>query len=946
MSLKKLSAKLFPFFIETFTENFYGTCRLFLSASDMKEKAIVRHAAGETPEEAWEKSLAALEEILNQKDIEPSILRADWVISSETSSWADFLDLISSKARNWFRQGIALDKNYQIAFTEQELNANLILSDTEKGKSKGEFQPERAEKYCLERFGCEFPQLSDEDELEIFDTNGIFIQEGMRVPLNITGKWMNAGRRDFTTSDYRIFFAMAMNAANYLARQCDADGKFIYGLYPCDEEEIPDYNTHRHFGTIFSLAEAYEVCTNENDKKALGDAIERSLEYGIRNFLCYRKISYKEDAIYFREDKITTIGISGLALLAFAKWTTASGTKKYIPLMNAVARGILALQKSNGNFTHILNVEDFSVKKEFGVNSYDGEALFGLMRLYGITKDSKILEAVERAVNYFIKAKYWEKHNHWMQHSLNELTIYKPKAEYFKFGLDNISSYLIRIYESTGHTPTQLEMIVAEENMIRRMNYLPEMENLLRRVDGETFYSTLNLRAERLRNSYFWSEMAMYFPKPERIAGSFYIRSDAFRIRIDDVQHSISGMISYSKFLKGEKVPFEPIEYEIKSPLQKTETKSSPSKAETKSPSKKVEPAKSQSVTKSVPPFRVGIMRKNKNIWKSQSATCAQFYIAKNFNMELLLFTPKDIDFKNKTVRATMLEGNKKIERVVPLPKIIDNPASILNGEYGKDLRQLDCYFTRQPMDAAKKKVYDLLAEDGILTDFLIDTHIVKDFNHFLELFQKYEGDIVLKTNGGANKIGVTRISREGEKYFINFKNEKFFLDTDEELLNFYNENFTAGRHVLQPYISSRTRQGNPFNIRVHARRGAEGKFKVHFFPRIGNADGLSTNISGGGFWMDFETFLQTEFGEDWKMLFDRFVEFGDIFPEYYQSFFSTQLFDLGVDVAIQRRENSYRFKIFEISTFIDGSFFEIEDAVTHFEYYRYIDQKLRERSK
>ena len=93
---------------------------------------------------------------------------------------------------------------------------------------------------------------------------------------------------------------------------------------------------------------------------------------------------------------------------------------------------------------------------------------------------------------------------------------------------------------------------------------------------------------------------------------------------------------------------------------------------------------------------------------------------------------------------------------------------------------------------------------------------------------------------------------------------------------------------------------------------------------------------------MNFDTFLKVNFGDDWEKLYNKIMRFGKTFPEYYQSFFPMTIFDVGVDMGIQKRGDSYDFKIFEVNTYIDGPFFEIEDAITHFEYFRYIEQKLR----
>lgn len=354
-----------------------------------------------------------------------------------------------------------------------------------------------------------------------------------------------------------------------------------------------------------------------------------------------------------------------------------------------------------------------------------------------------------------------------------------------------------------------------------------------------------------------------------------------------------------------------------------------------------------QATTSASRSLRVGIMRGNKNIWKPQNTLTAMFYVAKQFDIELFLFTPYDINFENKTVNAVVLEGNKKVQKVVPLPKIIDCYPGFPNDETGLKLKQLmgEYFFTRRPLGVTKQKVYDMLLEDGRFREFLIESHTIDTFEQFMALFTYYHNDVILKPLRGARGIGVARINFDANQYIVNLKSENMSFKTLDEFAKFYAENFTQRRHILQPYIVSRTRQGNPFDIRIHARRGAGGKFKVSPFPRIGNANGVISNIAGGGHSMDYVTFLKVEFGDDWKMIFNKLMDFGSVFPDYYQAFFSVVIFDIGVDIGIQKRGDSYEFKIFEVNTYIDGPFFEIEDAITYFEYFRFIDQKLHEKS-
>lgn len=962
MTLKNLSEKLFPTFLKNFSANSSAPCRLFLSASSLKERATVCNAVGNTPQETWTTALIDLENALNQKGIEPKILRADWVTTSENLAWSKCLARVQAKRCNWFRQGIAFDKDYRLAFTEQELNANLFFFNPDKEKTNGEFQPDKAQAYCRERFNCDFPQMSDAAEVELFNTAGAFIQEGMTEPLTISGKEASAGRRDLV-ADKNLFFNLAMNATNYLLRQCEPDGKFTYGWYPCDDSIVPKYNTHRHFGTLYSMAEAYEVCADEQIKPALGAAIERGFEYAIKNLLCYRRLSNGENAAYFSEGRATTSGISGLALLAFSKWTTVNGTQKYIPLMNSLARGVFAMQKPEGNFTQSLNVRDFSVRKDYIITFYDGEALFGLLRLYAITKDIELLKFVERAVLYFIGQKYWEHHDHWMQYTLNELTIYKPEARYFRFGLDNILSYLPKIANSAVHAPTQLEMIMAAENMIRRMKTLPAMKDLLKRVDEREFYQTADRRAERFVNSCFFPEVAMYFKNPERMDGAFFARGDAFRVRIDDVQHTISGLLAYDKCLKGDSnVALEPVETvtvaEENPPAEKISadsTKRTVIKAgnvrltiETEDGNAvEFENGQPQIVSKVNPPLTVGIMKKVKNhFWEMSNARYPMFLMAAHFNIELLFFEPQNIDFENQTVKALAMKDGKVIQKVAPLPKIIDNDIMMSRGETAPIMNRLKeyCYLIRPIGGMGKQKFFNELSKDGRFNEFLITTYTVASFENLSDLLEQY-GDVILKPGNGVGGGGVFRIKIEDGNYVVTSKTETTTLKKPEELLKLYKENFTQKPYLLQPYVTSRTRQGNPFDIRIHARRGAEGKYKTFLYPRIGNADGVISNVVAGGFTMKLENFLPAEFGDDWKKVYNQLMDLADRFPDYYQSFYDDTIFDIGIDVGIQKRGDVYELKLFE--AYIQPGFTLIRDevAVTNFDYYRYIDKRLREGS-
>lgn len=447
--------------------------------------------------------------------------------------------------KNYYRRGIALNENFKMALMEQEINANAILLPADEGLA---INIENMNRYLMQSNKNQAQlNLTTDSNIVTFDTVGWFF-DGKKIHELETTEW-NHGRRKTTLLKPEIVAELVGNAGRYLANQVNETGEFNYGWFACFDKKIKHYNSLRHASTTYSMLEAYELTEDEFILEAAANA----LAYLQKNF-----IYEKEDLAFLIEPELREVKLGGAAatLLAFTKYMKITGNKTYLPLCRKIANAILSLQDKDGKFTHVLEYPTLEVKDIFRIVYYDGEAVFGLLRLYEIDRDSRWLDAAAKSFNHFIRDNYWQNHDHWLSYCANEITKYIPDEAYYEFGLQNAFDNLPFIYARETTFPTFLELTVATKEMTLRMEK-EGLQHLLLDYSIEELEKTITKRAHYQLNGYFYPELAMYYKNPARIEGSFFIRHQSFRVRIDDVEHNISGYVRYYQLLKHGKIRVE-----------------------------------------------------------------------------------------------------------------------------------------------------------------------------------------------------------------------------------------------------------------------------------------------------------------------------------------------------------------------------------------------------
>ncbi|EMH4160818.1 Mur ligase [Pluralibacter gergoviae] len=518
----------------------YPGCVLFVSAGEPEARATVAIGRGDTFAGAWRQALGQLELDAGKP---PRWLRVDVVNHVEALTVAVLKAKCARTKRSYFRFGLSFDPQFERALLEQEISGNAILyhSDTPvAGLNDGNLR-----RYGKRRFGEElaFPQ-EDDAPVWRFQTAAFFMEEGRIYPVCARGR--ESGYRELNDWPGEHLDAAIASASGYLARQVHDSGRYDYGWFPCFDRPIPRYNALRHASATYALLEGWEHTRNP----AEFEAITRALDYLTGTLIHSRPLPDGKMADFLvDEGDEVKLGGNALSILALAKYTALTDDRRYLPQMLRLARTLRFMQDpQSGAFVHVLNYPDLSLKAVERIIYYDGEAAFALMRLYALTGQPWLLETVQLAFDSFIAREHWRAHDHWLSYCVNELVAVCPEARYFRFGLDNVSGHLDFVLNRVTTYPTLLELMMAAQQMLEKLD-ASEHRYLLDDFDRETFDRALAHRARYLMNGFFWPELAMFFANPARIVGSFFIRHHAWRVRIDDVEHYLSGLTAWHRLL-------------------------------------------------------------------------------------------------------------------------------------------------------------------------------------------------------------------------------------------------------------------------------------------------------------------------------------------------------------------------------------------------------------
>ena len=343
-------------------------------------------------------------------------------------------------------------------------------------------------------------------------------------------------------------------AGKYLARAVKDDGRFVYEYKPYRGREVPEYNILRHAGTVFAMMELYGARKDPEVRKAA----ERAMGYLLRQ-VRGGSIAGKPVKFVVEQGEVK-LGGNGLAALALAEYARVTGNRKYDEVMRGLGEWILATQDANGRFK--VHKQSFPLGRvsSFKSEYYPGEAIFALMRIYGLTGEKKWLDGADAGARYQLKVfslldDRRLPHDHWLLYGLNEVHRKRPRPEFLD-GAMRFARVIIQAQHTRENQPqpdwdggyykpprsaptaTRMEGLNSAYALARDFGRGADAKQIRRSIDKGTGF---------LLRMQVGPEIAMYCQDPEASLGGFRESLARASIRVDYVQHSISALLRRPK---------------------------------------------------------------------------------------------------------------------------------------------------------------------------------------------------------------------------------------------------------------------------------------------------------------------------------------------------------------------------------------------------------------
>jgi hypothetical protein len=346
----------------------------------------------------------------------------------------------------------------------------------------------------------------------------------------------------------------AVDAARYLARGVDGEGRFRYTVDAPTNRTVAGYDWPRHAGATYFLAQAAAL-TKDPD---ISFAALRAA-----SLLRDKALERCGDDACVAHDNMAEIGSSALAVIAFAEIARTGLDPTYRTAVVELARFLRAQQRPDGEFMHQY---DRQARRRVDVQFlyFSGEASLGLARAFALTGDPADRDAAARGLHRLVTGAwsffgdhYYYGEEHWTCQAMDDLWESAPDRDALDFCL-RWQAYGRKLQHVNGDSPYDAEGAYSPDPVItprltpvasRSEAAVSTLDAATRAHAGDADRRAIDLQLRRslalLVKKQFRPGPSHLFADPVAVRGAIPGSEVDWQLRIDYAQHAGSAMIRW-----------------------------------------------------------------------------------------------------------------------------------------------------------------------------------------------------------------------------------------------------------------------------------------------------------------------------------------------------------------------------------------------------------------
>ncbi|MFD1887134.1 YheC/YheD family protein [Paenibacillus wenxiniae] len=312
--------------------------------------------------------------------------------------------------------------------------------------------------------------------------------------------------------------------------------------------------------------------------------------------------------------------------------------------------------------------------------------------------------------------------------------------------------------------------------------------------------------------------------------------------------------------------------------------------------------------------------------WKVEpELLLANALVAASYGADFFYFYPAGINEGQRRIHGHRLEHGEWVEREFTYPDVIyDRMRRRGIQKYADVYRKLETIpftHTLRGMSVHKTVAYNMLRKDEELKSYLIPFQTLRDTAKGLAFIYKHR-TVIAKPDRGTSGKGAFTIRMEGNEFEV-FDQEYVHRMNEEQMLAFL-EMLIREKYCMQKLMTSVTKQGLPFHIRVHLAKNGHNEWIVAFCAVwISSEPQSKVTNSKHTFQMTttWNRFLQHQFDEDvGGAMEQRIHTYALRLASFMEQQLDGRLHEIGLDIGIDAEG---RIGLFEVGAGVPSAMFQ-----------------------